>query len=199
MSRDWTPQQLHAVDKQMNGSLHEQVITWAYNGESITIHDPNSEDGKTFPNFYFLGCDVFKRLKEKCSIKFMSSIEMVLAEIIDIVDGFDSPCDSISDEMLEQNIKLELMTLAKLVRDWFEGKLDPGFYYNEWNNELFVRNLLEIFEDAPRCDKCEFVVSQNNHDGKGVRRYCKLSDRDVSQSHFGMNSPRTCPRRCLWR
>ena len=62
MSRDWTPQQLHAVDRQMNGSLHEQVITWEYNGETKTIHDPNSEDGKAFPNFYFLGCDVFNTI-----------------------------------------------------------------------------------------------------------------------------------------
>ena len=171
MSRDWTPQMLHAVDKQMNGTLHEQVITWEINGKSETMYNPNSEDGKAFPNFYFLGCDVFKRLKEKCSIEFIYSIEMVLTAIIDIVDGFDNPCSSISDEMLEQNIKLELMRLAKLVRDWFEGKLDPGFYYNEWNNELFIKNLLEIFEDVPRCDKCELVISQNNHDGKGVRRY----------------------------
>ena len=198
MSRDWTPQQLYAVDKQMNGSLHEQVITWEVNGETFTDHDPNSEDGKAFPNFYFLGCDVFRKLKEKCSTPFMYDIEKVLTAIINIVDGFDNPCESISDELLEQNVKPKYLSLAKLVRNWFEGKLDPNFYYNEWNNEVFVDNLLEIYQDlqeVPRCDKCEYTIERNNHDGNGVRVYCKFSSRDVTQSHFGKNSPKVCPLR----
>jgi hypothetical protein len=47
----------------------------------------------------------------------------------------------------------------------------------------------------PRCDKCEncYLDKSKKHDG--ATNYCKLTGRDVGQSHFGMNSPRDCPMR----
>ncbi len=148
MSKDWTPQQFHAVDKSLNGDLSSQTLSAEIEGKTYVIHDPNSEDGKAFPNLYFLGNDIYKVLKKECSITFVYDVEMMLAEIINIVDGFKSPLSSIDDETLKLSVKPEHLALAMLVRDWFEGKLDPGFYYNEWNNEVFAEKLLEHYKSA---------------------------------------------------
>ena len=42
------------------------------------------------------------------------------------------------------------------------------------------------------CDKCYHDKSKK-HDG--YTYYCTLTGKDVGQSHFGMNSPRSCPLR----
>ena len=49
--------------------------------------------------------------------------------------------------------------------------------------------------ELPRCDKCEqcYYAKSQTHDG--YTHYCILTGRDVGQSHFGMNSPKCCPKR----
>jgi hypothetical protein len=144
MSRDWTPKQLYLVDKQMNNKLRNQTITLELNGETTIIHDPNGEMEKAFPNLTFIGGDVFKRLKEKSSVEFIYDVESVLTAITELLDSYGIPAREIADSDIEANVKESLWQLAKLVRDWFEGKLDPGFYYNELNNAIFLEKLLEM-------------------------------------------------------
>lgn len=48
--------------------------------------------------------------------------------------------------------------------------------------------------ELPRCDKCQ-NTRMINHPGIGVRTYCKTTNMDVTQSGFGHNSPRDCPKR----
>ena len=42
------------------------------------------------------------------------------------------------------------------------------------------------------CDECYFAKSKK---GNWWTYYCKLTGNDVGQSHFGLNSPRNCPKR----
>ena len=51
--------------------------------------------------------------------------------------------------------------------------------------------------DLPRCDKCESCYHAKSKKQTGFTYYCALTDRDVGQSHFGMNSPKCCPKRKL--
>ncbi len=128
----------------MNEELRKAKITKECDGVKYIVHDPEGEMEKTFPNLTFLGNEVFKRLKIHCSVTFVMDVEIVLTGITELVDGFDNPAKEISDAEIETNMKEEYWKLGKLVRDWFEGKLDPGFYYNEWNNEVFIDKLLEL-------------------------------------------------------
>jgi hypothetical protein len=50
-------------------------------------------------------------------------------------------------------------------------------------------------KDLPRCDKCECCIFRKSKKYEGYTYYCTITGRDVGQSHFGQNSPRTCPRR----
>lgn len=50
-------------------------------------------------------------------------------------------------------------------------------------------------KDLPRCDKCEYCIFGKSKKCEGYTEYCVITGRDVGQSHFGQNSPRTCPRR----
>ena len=142
MSRDWTPKQLYLVDKQMDNELRKRTITLEFNGEITVIHDPEGEMEKTFPNLTFLGGDIFKKIKDKCEVTFVYDVEAALTEIIRLTDNH--PANDVSDSDIESCIKEGWWQLAKLTRDWFEGKLDPGFYYNEQNNEAFIEKLLEM-------------------------------------------------------
>lgn len=148
MSRDWTPKQLYLFDKQMNGELRKAKLTYEIEGKDYVLHDPEGKMEKAFPNLTFLGGDIFQKLKNESSGLFIVDVEIVLTGIIEILDSFKSPSIDINDSDIEANIKEKYWTLARLTRDWFEGKLDPGFYYNEWNNELFLTNLLEICKDS---------------------------------------------------
>ena len=48
----------------------------------------------------------------------------------------------------------------------------------------------------PMCHLCEECYLDKSKQHRGfVTHYCKLTGRDVGQSHFGMNSPRSCPKR----
>ncbi len=144
MSRDWTPKQLYLVDKHLNGNLREQKITWELNGETYVIHDPEGEMEKAFPNLTFLGNDIVKSLKEKCKITFIYDVESCLTGITELLDSFNNSNRDIADSEIETHMKKSYWVLGKLIRDWFEGKLDPDFYYNERNNEIFIEKLIEM-------------------------------------------------------
>ena len=50
-------------------------------------------------------------------------------------------------------------------------------------------------KDLPRCNKCEYCRFGKSNKNKGYTYFCTITGNDVGQSHFGQNSPRTCPRR----
>ena len=49
---------------------------------------------------------------------------------------------------------------------------------------------------VPRCDRCDSMTRvRSERKGEGMRDCCGLTGRDVTQSCFGMNSPKDCPKR----
>ena len=49
--------------------------------------------------------------------------------------------------------------------------------------------------EMPRCDRCDSCMYNKSHKHSGYTFYCTISEKDVGQSHFGMNSPKDCPKR----
>lgn len=49
--------------------------------------------------------------------------------------------------------------------------------------------------DLPRCDTCSQCQRRKSEKHEGCADYCRILNRDVSQSTFGRNSPRVCPLR----
>lgn len=47
----------------------------------------------------------------------------------------------------------------------------------------------------PMCHKCEDCYRDKSKKRDGYTYYCKVIGNDVGQSHFGLNSPRNCPKR----
>lgn len=47
----------------------------------------------------------------------------------------------------------------------------------------------------PMCCKCEECITGKSKKHDGMTSYCRITGRDVGQSHFGYNSPRSCPKR----
>lgn len=64
--------------------------------------------------------------------------------------------------------------------------MDLRKYYKEYRKA-------EMNKGMPRCDKCEDRI--NKRISGENRDYCIILDRDVTQSVFGLNSPRVCPKR----
>lgn len=49
--------------------------------------------------------------------------------------------------------------------------------------------------NLPRCDMCSQCQKRKSEKRDGCADYCRVLNRDVSQSAFGRNSPRDCPYR----
>ena len=47
----------------------------------------------------------------------------------------------------------------------------------------------------PMCHRCEECYVDKSTRHSGITHYCRLTGKDVGQSHFGLNSPRSCPNR----
>ena len=46
-----------------------------------------------------------------------------------------------------------------------------------------------------RCDDCQYCDLERRKSHSGLGYYCRITGKDITQSHFGMNSPKSCPRR----
>lgn len=44
------------------------------------------------------------------------------------------------------------------------------------------------------CDDCHVGKSKKHN---GITYFCSITENDVGQSHFGLNSPKDCPKRKL--
>ena len=46
-----------------------------------------------------------------------------------------------------------------------------------------------------RCDDCQYCDLERRKSHSGLGYYCRITGKDITQSHFGMNNPKSCPRR----
>ncbi len=47
----------------------------------------------------------------------------------------------------------------------------------------------------PMCHLCNSCYIGQSKKHTGLTHYCKITGNDIGQSHFGLNSPRNCPKR----
>ena len=60
------------------------------------------------------------------------------------------------------------------------------------NKGIIRGNMIESKSGCHKCEEC-YVDKSKKH--PGITHYCRLTGNDVGQSHFGLNSPRSCPKR----
>lgn len=67
----------------------------------------------------------------------------------------------------------------------------------EWKKRCKARRKIkhELDYGKPMCHLCADCYRDRSKKHDGMTYYCALSRNDVGQSHFGLNSPRNCPKR----
>ena len=147
MSRDWTPKELYYADKKFH--FRDQKITMTdSNGNEIDI-GPDREDKDKFPNLSFLGEGVLNLMKEAKLTD--EEIQMFEKELKTIVDNEDIG-------ILASNwLRADVDETLRLTAQWFEGKLDPAFYYRERNDEVYAEKAADLIRE-PTQDKNEIFM-----------------------------------------
>ena len=168
MSRDLTPRELLALEKYMieNDGLSimemKKGLKVSYGGSECFVYDENKlEKQKEYPligKLYNLFDKLYVSLKKINGLDILQNYEMILQ---DYVNGKHD----------NEN---------ELVVQWFLGKLDPGFYYSEQNDERFyeatIEQVIEQKLEAFGYIKTDFfqyqkkISEQRNHD-RGIRQH----------------------------
>lgn len=131
MSRSWTPQELYHMDKylqrEQGKSLREsQVLFIKPNGERVPLEDKQTlnvrNQYKELGFLFDILPTTYKILEKhpKYRKKVLDRIETHLKEIEELKSGNDKD----------------------VVWLWYTGKLDKNFYYNSYNNELFMEYII---------------------------------------------------------
>lgn len=166
MSRDWTPKELFYADKMMEKqygkALRDAKFTINIQGVEETIFEHDGELNKLFPEFSFL-FNKFDKLAEWISdLPVERDITFVYVEANlsllennqpltdeNILNKMNEICGDekhfYSDYYLEEMIDVIKMNALPphAIQQWYEGELDPSFYYNERNNEMLYEMVVD--------------------------------------------------------
>ena len=179
MSRDWTPKELFYADKfakeQYGEALRDAKITINIEGVEEPIFEVDEELRKLLPEFSFL-FDKFNELAEfisdlpierdtafiyvEANLSLLENNQPLSDE--NIINKMNEICGEekhfYSDFSLEEMVDVIKMNALPphAIQQWYEGELDPSFYYNERNNEMFY----EMIEDCAYALD-EFVKSKS--------------------------------------
>lgn len=129
MSRDWTPRECLIAEKTLNGK------TWFDISKEMTFI---SSSGKETPmlsqDFCTFICqfNYLKRVGIDTTRPFWEKYDEGCQEVLRYIEN----CLA---SYIERNERVE-----EWVCDWFDGELDPGFYYAEHNNERFREEAEEL-------------------------------------------------------
>ena len=155
MSRDWTPREQHFADKRFK--LSDRKIEMVYGNQKEIISDPTCELAKTYPNMYFLCLNILKAYQSE--IEKIALLEACLDRLIK-EDDSAKKIDYWNQEepvFLEINGKtIDVTDVMKNVSLWYCGRLDDNFYYNEYNNELFVQYIGKMEIDEVENEKDDY-------------------------------------------
>lgn len=137
MSRDLTPRELVYLDQQYHFKTEKLTLTNLADGSDSVLYDPDSPQCREYPWLaYLLDSSFIALYNESLSNadfhKKLTDVERELSEIIkeDIVNR-----GHLSDGHSETIVM------------WYAGALDPGFYYSEYNKELFINWLKGVSDD----------------------------------------------------
>lgn len=123
MSKSFTPKELHHVNKKFNFSQ----LTLSNETTQQIIYNAKSEFSKNYPHISFLISNSETLLKEVSPV--------ILCEIETIIDNIITAEDN-DTVFVPQN------TDEKTLLKWFNGELDPHFYYDDYNNKLIIDFIL---------------------------------------------------------
>lgn len=135
MSRDWTPRQMYYADKEMkadNGyGFLDMSVTWhdSKGNEYPMFSDEELDFCKQYPVFGLTFEPLWKwydSQDDKRRAKIV--IEMVEKKLAAYISGNSEKTDKLTT-----------------VQKWFEGKLDPAFYYNADNNNAMYEHLTGMY------------------------------------------------------
>lgn len=128
MSKDWTPKEYYYADRAYNFRSSTVTMTDS-NGKEFRI-GPSKEDLEKYRNLAFLGEGVLKRMREEgVSEEHIGLFEKELTTIIEN-EKIGIPASNWQRDDIADSLRITAL--------WYEGKLDPSFYYRETNDEEFV-------------------------------------------------------------
>ena len=140
MSKDWRPIEQVAVDEAIyikKGSyVHDARFTYDFGGREEQAW--NDEARTAFPNLSFLldgfEMQTYGQIKGTDATEFYRNIEEQIDRLSSVV----------REQVREKKpITVDEVGVDDTVKDWFLGKLDAGFYYNEENNKVFSEWIAE--------------------------------------------------------
>lgn len=129
MSRDWTPREQLAAEVILEGR------TWLDVSRGMTI----THNGKEFPMCPAEYCDFLEQFNYLKRVGYDAVYPLYIR--------YGGKCFSVIQEIeeaLTQYIE-NGVRIKSWVCDWFDGKLDPGFYYSAHNNECFLAEAERMF------------------------------------------------------
>ena len=128
MSRDFTPREVIVVEKCTGVSYFNFMSTTVIccNGKEEPLYTPEAIAlRKQFPLFG----------------KLVNRFELLYNPLSEIEGGIDFLKEK--ERELKTYIEVEKGDLNSYLVKWFEGELDPNFYYSERNEELFREKVIE--------------------------------------------------------
>ena len=139
MSRDFTPRELLLAEKTL-----PEGKTWRDMGKSLVFVRP---DGTKEPMYNSKTDDFIYQFDYIGRIGF----EMART-FIRMMGGLDGNEEFIKNafEYVENRLVCLINTDTcddEYLEKWFNGKLDPGYYYSEENNYVFASYLMQIMEE----------------------------------------------------
>lgn len=128
MSRDFTPRQSLIVEEATGISLwgFMEHTTLSYAGKETPLYDPS---------------EVVLRKSYPLLGKLLSRFSYLYKALANIDGGLDFLRNK--DIELARYVKSGDGNLESYLIKWFEGTLDPNFYYSERNEEMFIENLIK--------------------------------------------------------
>ena len=145
MSKDWKPIEQVAVDEAIHAEkgsyLHNARFTYDFGGREEQAWNDGAR--AAFPNLSFLldgfEMQTYDQIKGTDATEFYRNVEEQIDKLSSVV----------REQVREKKpISVDAVVADTTVKDWFLGKLDPGFYYNEENNKVFSEWIAERIENG---------------------------------------------------
>ena len=128
MSRDFTPREVLIMEKHTKISVFDFMSTTViqYNGKEEPLYTSEAIAlRKQFPLFG----------------KLINRFELLYNPLSEVNGGIEFLKEK--EKELKVYIEAEKGDLKSYLVRWFDGELDPNFYYSERNEELFVEKVIE--------------------------------------------------------
>lgn len=157
MSRDWRPVDQYAADKtfaEEGRSLRDSEIKLVVEGQpDILLTNPQAMADYPELSFLFNGFnELYEQNKGNKAVRAVfEAFEKALKQAEAAFDSaVESKAELPKDKKLYNldNKELFRQPLADVVEEWFYGRLDSGFYYNEINNDRMQDFLVHKLQES---------------------------------------------------